>query len=200
MSTSAESGTTNTTETARPTNSAGGRGRQKGKKDVDSSIGVMGGLTLLLMILAYMKGPDLPLRGLQTSWTLLQDVWLPLLLGFLLAGFFDVLVSREFLVKWMGEQSGAKGILIGWLIGLAMPGGPYVVFPIAASLFNQGVGVGPLVTFITAKSLLSPTRLFSWEVPFLGWPFVAARAIPSFLLPPLVGLIGQRLFTYFNNR
>ena len=167
---------------------------------MDSSIVVMGGLTLLLMILAYMKGPELPLRGLQTSWTLLQDVWLPLLLGFLLAGFFDVLVPREFLVKWMGEQSGAKGILIGWLIGLAMPGGPYVVFPIAASLFNQGVGVGPLVTFITAKSLLSPTRLFSWEVPFLGWPFVAARAIPSFLLPPLVGLIGQRLFTYFNNR
>jgi uncharacterized protein len=198
MSTSSDSGTTSATETARPTNSAGGRGRQKGKRGVDSSISVMGGLTLVMVILAYMKGPDLPLRGLQTSWTLLQDVWLPLLLGFLLAGFFDVLVSREFLVRWMGEQSGAKGILIGWLIGLAMPGGPYVVFPIAASLFNQGVGVGPLVTFITAKSLLSPTRLFSWEAPFLGWPFAAARAIPSFLLPPLVGLIGQRLFTYFN--
>ena len=160
----------------------------------------MGGLTLLLVILAYMKGPDLPIRGLQTSWSLLQDVWLPLLLGFLLAGFFDVLVPREFLVKWMGEQSGTKGILIGWLIGLAMPGGPYVVFPIAASLFNQGVGVGPLVTFITAKSLLSPTRLFSWEVPFLGWPFAAARAIPSLLLPPLIGIIGQRLFTFFNRQ
>ena len=98
----------------------------------------------------------------------------------------------------MGEQSGWKGIMVGWLIGLAMPGGPYVVFPIAASLLNQGVGVGPLVTFITAKSLLSPTRLFSWEAPFLGWPFAAARAIPSLLLPPLVGLIGQRLFTFFN--
>jgi len=198
MSTPADLGTTNTTETARPTGPAGARGRQKGKTGVDSSIGVMGGLALVMMLLAYMKGADLPLRGLQTSWTLLQDVWLPLLLGFLLAGFFDVLVSREFLVKWMGEQSGAKGILIGWLIGLAMPGGPYVVFPIAASLFNQGVGVGPLVTFITAKSLLSPTRLFSWEAPFMGWPFAAARAIPSFLLPPLVGLIGQRLFTFLN--
>jgi len=198
MSTPTDSGTTNTTETGRPTSAVSGRGRQKGKKGVDSSITVMGGLTLLLMILAYLKGPELPLRGLQTSWTLLQDVWLPLLLGFLLAGYFDVLISREFLVKWMGEQSGSKGILIGWIIGLAMPGGPYVVFPIAASLFNQGVSVGPLVTFITAKSLLSPTRLFSWEAPFMGWPFAAARAIPSFLLPPLVGLIGQRLFTYFN--
>jgi uncharacterized membrane protein YraQ (UPF0718 family) len=190
----------NAKATEKPAGAADARGRQKGKKGVDSSVFVMGGLTLLLVILAYIKGSDLPLRGLQTSWSLLQDVWLPLLLGFLLAGFFDVLVPREFLIKWMGEQSGTKGILIGWLIGLAMPGGPYVVFPIAASLFNQGVGVGPLVTFITAKSLLSPTRLFSWEVPFLGWPFVAARAIPSLLLPPLIGIIGQKLFTLFNRQ
>jgi uncharacterized protein len=195
MSKAAESGVAGT---ASPTSPAGPPGRRKGKKGVDSSIWVMGGLTLVMILWAYMKSPDLPLRGFQTTFGLLQDVWLPLLLGFCLAGFFDVLVPREILVKWMGEQSGWKGILIGWLIGLAMPGGPYVVFPIAASLLNQGVGVGPLITFITAKSLLSPTRLFSWEAPFLGWPFAAARAIPSLLLPPVVGIIGQRLFTLFN--
>ncbi len=110
MSTPMESGAANSKATEKPAAAANARGRQKGKKGVDSSVFVMGGLTLLLVILAYMKGPDLPLRGLQTSWTLLQDVWLPLLLGFLLAGFFDVLVPREFLVKWMGEQSGTKGI------------------------------------------------------------------------------------------
>jgi uncharacterized membrane protein YraQ (UPF0718 family) len=182
----------------RAASAAGPPTRQKGKKRVDSSIGVMGGLTLLMVIWAFAKGPDLPLRGVQATFELLQDVWLPLLLGFCLAGFFNVLVPRDLLVKWMGEQSGWTGILIGWLIGLLMPGGPYVVFPIAASLFKQGVGVGPLITFITAKSLLSPTRLFSWEVPFLGWPFVAARAIPSLILPPLVGIISQRLFALFN--
>jgi len=182
----------------RAANVADTPGRPKGKKRVDSSIGVMGGLTLLMIIWAYAKGSDLPLRGFQASFGLLQDVWLPLLLGFCLAGFFDVLVPRDLLVKWMGEQSGWTGILISWVIGLVMPGGPYLVFPLAASLFRQGVGVGPLITFITAKSLLSPTRLFSWEAPFLGWPFAAARAIPSLILPPLVGMLGQRLFTLFN--
>jgi uncharacterized membrane protein YraQ (UPF0718 family) len=171
--------------------------QQRGKKRMES-VGVMGGLTLLLVLLAFFKGPDVPLRGFQATFGLLQDVWLPLLLGFCLAGFFDVLVPRELLVKWMGEQSGTRGILIGWLIGLLMPGGPYVVFPLAASLFKQGVEVGPLITFITAKSLLSPTRLFSWEIPFLGWPLAVARAIPSFILPPLVGIVSQRLFHFFN--
>jgi len=101
------------------------------------------------------------------------------------------------LVKWMGEESGFQGILLGWLTGLLIPGGPYVVFPVAAALFKEGMGVGPLLTFITAKSLLSPIRMFTWEVPFLGWAFVTARTVPSLFLPPIVGIIGQRLFTLF---
>jgi uncharacterized membrane protein YraQ (UPF0718 family) len=181
-----------------PDNPAGKPGGPKGKQGVDSSVTVMGGLTLALVVWAFIKGPDVPLKGLQASLELLQGVWIPLLLGFCLAGFFNVLVPHKLLVKWMGEQSGFQGILIGWLIGLLMPGGPYVVFPIAASLLKQGVAVGPLLAFITAKSLLSPTRLFTWEVPFLGWPFVAARAIPSLLFPPIIGVIGQRLFHLFS--
>ena len=75
-----------------------------------------------------------------------------------------------------------------------MPGGPYIVFPVAASLLKEGIGVGPLLTFITAKLLLSPIRMFTWEGSFLGWAFVTARTVPSLFLPPIVGLIGQRLY------
>jgi uncharacterized membrane protein YraQ (UPF0718 family) len=171
--------------------------RQKGKKKVDSSIVVMGSLTLLMVIWAFTRGHDLPLRGFQAGFKLLEDVWLPLLLGFCLAGLFEVMISRDTLVKWMGEESGFQGILLGWLTGLLIPGGPYVVFPVAAALFKEGMGVGPLLTFITAKSLLSPIRMFTWEVPFLGWAFVTARTVPSLFLPPIVGIIGQRLFTLF---
>ncbi|MDE2485271.1 MAG: permease [candidate division NC10 bacterium] len=170
---------------------------QRGKKIMDTDVLVMGGLTILMAAWAFTRGTDLPLRGLQAGLRLLQDVWLPLLFGFCLAGLFEVLVPRELLVKWMGEESGVQGILLGWLVGLLMPGGPYVVFPVAASLLREGVGVGPLLTFITAKSLLSPIRLFTWEVPFLGWAFVTARTVPSLFLPPIVGIIGQRLYALF---
>lgn len=164
---------------------------------MDTDVLVMGGLTILMVAWAFTKGKDLPLRGIQAGFGLLQEVWLPLLFGFCLAGLFEVLVPRELLVKWMGKESGVQGILLGWLVGLLMPGGPYIVFPMAASLFREGMGVGPLLTFITAKALLSPIRLFTWEVPFLGWAFVMARTLPSLLLPPIVGMIGQRLYALF---
>ena len=164
---------------------------------MDADVLVIGGLTILMVVWAFTRGQDLPLRGFQAGFALLREVWLPLLFGFCLAGLFEVMVSRELLVKWMGEESGFQGILLGWLVGLLIPGGPYVVFPMAATLLKEGVGVGPLLTFITAKSLLSPIRMFTWEVPFLGWAFVTARTVPSLLLPPIVGIVGQRLFTLF---
>jgi uncharacterized membrane protein YraQ (UPF0718 family) len=164
---------------------------------MDTDALVMGGLTILMIAWAFTKGNDVPLRGIQAGFGLLREVWLPLLFGFCLAGLIEVLIPRELLVKWMGEESGARGILIGWLVGLLMPGGPYVVFPLTASLLREGIGIGPLLTFITAKLLLSPIRLFTWEIPFLGWAFVAARTVPSLFLPPIVGIIGQRLYALF---
>ncbi|MGH7429600.1 MAG: permease [Candidatus Methylomirabilaceae bacterium] len=163
----------------------------------DTDVAVMGGLTILMAIWAFFRDRDLPLRGFQAGFRLLEDVWLPLLLGLCLAGLFEVMISKETLVKWMGEESGIQGIFLGWLVGLLIPGGPYVVFPVAAALFKEGMGVGPLLTFITAKSLLSPIRMFTWEVPFLGWAFVTARTVPSLLLPPIVGVVGQRIFSLF---
>lgn len=164
---------------------------------LDTDVAVMGGLVIIMVLWAFTRDRGLPLRGFEAGFKLIEDVWLPLLLGFCLAGLFEVMVSKDLLVKWMGEESGFQGILFGWLTGLLIPGGPYVVFPVAASLFKEGMGVGPLLTFITAKSLLSPIRMFTWEVPFLGWAFVTARTVPSLLLPPIVGIVGHRLFMLF---
>lgn len=52
------------------------------------------------------------------------------LFGYYLADLFEVLVSRKLLIKWMGEESGVQGILLTWLVGLLMPSGPYVIFPV----------------------------------------------------------------------
>jgi len=104
---------------------------------METDVLVMGGLTIL-MVDGLTRGKDLPLRGFQTGLGLFQEVWLPLLFGFYLAGIFEVLVSRELLAPWMGDESGVQGILLRWLVNLLVPGGPYVVFSVAASLLKEG--------------------------------------------------------------
>ena len=80
-----------------------------------------------------------------------------------------------------------------------IPGGPYVVFPIAANLYRNGAAAGPLITLISAKMLVSPIRTLTYELPLLGWPLTLARLLPALVLPPLLGLLGHWLFGLFKS-
>ena len=131
---------------------------------------------------------------------LARGVWLDLVLGFLLAGILEVLIPQPVLSRWLGADRMARGILVGWVAGLVIPGGPYVLFPVVANLFRSGAAPGPLIALLTAKTLVSPIRMLTYEAPLLGWPLTLARFLPGVLLPPVMGLIGQWLFGFFSGR
>ncbi len=165
-------------------------------------------LALILLILVVLglaaavalKDPPLLWAALGHSGKLLGNVWLELLLGFVLAGLIQVLIPEAVVLRWLGKQNLVSGVLAGWGLGLLLPGGPYVTFPIAANLFRQGAAPGPLIALISAKVLLSPIRVLSFEAPLLGWPMTMARLLPSLLLPPLLGLMGQWLYQLFDQK
>jgi uncharacterized membrane protein YraQ (UPF0718 family) len=99
----------------------------------------------------------------------------------------------------MGHGSGAKGILIGMTLGSVTPGGPMTHFPIIASLFKVGVGVGPLVSYLTAGSLFGLRRIIMWEIPFLGPKVVAVRVAVSLFFPFLAGWLSELVWAKINS-
>jgi len=144
------------------------------------------------------------LTVIQSGW---QDVWkgfiagvetfwqvVPLLFAaFLVAGLTQVLVTQEFVTKWLGSQTGWKGILLACLAGALIPGGPYVYYPIAAVMLHNGAGLGVLVAFVSAKNLWSVTRL-PYEIALIGLEFTVARFLVTLIFPPLLGLLVNTLF------
>jgi uncharacterized membrane protein YraQ (UPF0718 family) len=167
---------------------------------MDASFLILLGLTLVTLIVAYFRDPALVSRGLQSSGRLFGGVWMELALGFVLAGLLDVLIPAPVLSRWLGDEHLGQGILIGWGAGLVMPGGPYLVFPVVANLLKSGAAPGPLIALLTAKTLVSPVRMLTYEAPLLGWPMTLARFIPGVLLPPALGWIGHWLYTFFARR
>jgi len=161
---------------------------------MDVSLWILIGLCAAAFAVAYARDPSLPWQGLQASGRLLHGVWIELTLGFLLAGLIDALVPVTTLSAWLGSARPGRSILIGWAAGLAMPGGPYLFFPVAAKLLQGGTSPAALITFLTAKTLVSPVRTLTYEAPLLGWPLTLARFVPGVLLPPLMGWIGQWLY------
>jgi uncharacterized membrane protein YraQ (UPF0718 family) len=172
----------------------------KKRKRMDLSLWLLLGLTLAALTVAFLRDRQLPLAGLSASGRMLRAVGIELALGFVLAGLIDVLVPAQALVRWLGEERAGRGILVGWLVGLVIPGGPYVFFPIIANLFGKGAAAGPLIALITAKTLVSPIRMLTYEAPLVGWPLTLARFIPGVLLPPVMGVVGQWLFRLFGGR
>ena len=154
---------------------------------------VMGLIAFVLLFIGYSKGEGQLQAGLKTAVGLTIDIVPLLIFALVVAGMVQALIPRELLMKWVGEESGFKGILIGSIAGGLSPGGPYVNLPLAAGFLKAGASVGTMVAFLTAWSLWAVSRL-PMEVGIMGWKFTLIRLACTFFFPPIAGLIAQFIF------
>ena len=159
----------------------------------------LGGLVVLAGLVAFwIGGWELTLLGLRQAGGLLQRVWLPLLLGLVLGGLIQVLIPTSLVVQWLGPASGLKGILIATGLSLTLGAGPYVVFPVIASIRKAGAGAGATITLIAGWAMLSVNSLIVWQFPFLGVEIPLSRYVACLVITPLAGLAGGALFRLMN--
>lgn len=156
---------------------------------------VMGVSAAVLLIAGYARGEGQHLEGMRSALGMTVSVLPLLLFAFVVAGMVQTLVSAETISRWVGAESGMRGIVIGTIAGGLAPGGPYVSLPVAAGLVRSGAGTGTMVAFLTAWSLWAVARL-PMEVGVLGWRLTLARIVSTFFFPPIAGLIAQFLFDH----
>jgi hypothetical protein len=150
----------------------------------------------ILVLVGYLMGGGQHIIGLRKAGNMTIQI-LPLLVcAFTVAGMAQVLIRHDILAKWVGAESGIRGIMIGTVAGGFAPGGPYVSLPIAAGLLRAGASVGTMVAFLTGWSLWAISRL-PMEVGIMGWKFTLVRLACTFFFPPLAGIIANRFFSNF---
>ena len=150
-------------------------------------------IALFLLAYAWRREDGSHRRGLLQGWQTLKRTWLLLLVAFLIVGYINVLSPQALIQQWLGPESGWNGLLLAELIGLLLPGGPYVVFPLIAVLFEAGAGLGPAVTLVTSWAMLALISV-TFELPFMGWRFTAVRWGLGLFFPVLAGALAQLLF------
>ena len=162
-------------------------------------------MTLIIMLvfagtltfIAYQRGPDIALAGFKSGGKLFWDILPAMVFAFIAAGMIMQVLPRDTLIRWLGEESGLRGLLIATLAGSITPGGPFVQFPIVAALFKAGAGIAPMMAYITAWSLLGVNRLFIFEMPLLGMKLSISRFIVSMIFPIIIGLITRFVYNRF---
>ncbi len=148
----------------------------------------------------HSHGMQRALDGLSSGGQLLLATLPKMIFAFAVAGLIQVVIPADLVSQWIGEGSGMRGLLIGTAAGTFTPGGPFMHFPIVASLLNSGAGAGPIIAYLTAWSLLGVHRLIIWEVPILGLEISLVRFVASLALPPVVGLVGGYMFHHLPGR
>jgi len=111
-----------------------------------------------------------------------------------IVGYVNVLSPQDLVQAWIGPESGWRGLVLAEGVGMVLPGGPYVVFPLIAVLYRAGAGLGPAVTMITSWATLALVSV-TFELSFMGWRFSAVRWGLALAFPLLAGVIAQVLFS-----
>jgi uncharacterized membrane protein YraQ (UPF0718 family) len=144
----------------------------------------------ILLIVAFWRGRDLPLAGLQAGGRTLWRNLPLLLLGFAIAGLAQVLIPNEWITRWLGTEAGARGVFVGCIVGGLVPGSPYATFPLVAALYQGGASIGAVVGFVSAWALWSVSRL-PVEMALIDPKPALVRYAVTFIVPPIAGLVAE---------
>lgn len=155
---------------------------------------IMGVIAIALLYLAYQKGGGEHITGLKNSGNILLQILPLIVFAVIIAGLVQVLLPTELISRWIGTESGLRGVLIGTVLGGIAPGAPYISMPIAAGMLRLGSGIGTMVAFIAAWGVISFARL-PLEIGIMGWKFTAIRFICCLFLPPIAGLLANLFFS-----
>ncbi len=150
-------------------------------------------IALPLVVYAWSRRNGSLKKGLQLTWGITRRNAALLVIAFLIVGYVNVLSPTNLVQTWIGPNTGWRGLILAEVVGMLLPGGPYVVFPLIAVLFNAGAGLGPVVTIISSwatQALLTIT----FELPFMGWRFTIIRWSLGLVVPVLAGAMAQALF------
>ena len=153
----------------------------------------LGILAAALLAYAWRRNDGSHQRGIAQGWQTLRRTLPLLLVAFAIVGYVDVLSPQDLVQAWLGPKSGWNGLLLAEGVGMLLPGGPYVVFPLIAILYQAGAGIGPAVTLVTSWAVLALLSV-SFELPFMGWRFTVVRWGLGLTVPLLAGGIAQFIF------
>ncbi|MDC0559141.1 permease [Candidatus Izimaplasma bacterium] len=146
------------------------------------------GIALILVIISAFKDIEKTKKGIKKgvkSFLKVMPVLLPL---FLFIGILLAIVTPEFISRFLGEDSGLMGYIIGLTVGSITFMPPFVAYPLGVELLNNGAAypqvAGLLVTLMSVGIVY-----YAAESKFFSKKAAIFRNLISFIGAILVILI-----------
>ncbi len=111
---------------------------------------------------------------------------------FVILGLADVWIERDTMMRFLGEKSGLKGVLVSFLMGAFAAGPLYAAFPVARIMLKKGAKLSNVFVFVGAWSCTKLPQLL-FETSNLGWRYTLIRFAGNIVGILLIALVLDRL-------
>ena len=151
-------------------------------------------LLLIVLILIGFFNFDLASKSIlniKDSFLQMLSVLPPIMI---MLGLMDVWVSRESLMKYMGNNSGFLGIFLAMLIGSIAAGPMYAAFPFTAVLIKKGAKFSNIIIFMNAWCVTKISTLL-FEISSLGYKFTFVRLLIDIPGVIIMGILVEKFLS-----
>ena len=107
------------------------------------------------------------------------------------SSFIALFLSPKTIQKYMGKQSGLKGIVIAAILGTLIVGPLWVLFPLFGTLLKKGAKVSVVGAMIGAFAIKTPW--IPYAAGFLGWKFITVTVILTLVYAVVEGLLMEKV-------
>ena len=135
-------------------------------------------LFLAIVVLAYLiltiVSPQLGLQGVKNSSYYIKEMLMIMPVIFVLTALLDSWVPKETIIKLLGKEAKAKGIVLSFLLGSISAGPIYAAFPLCGMLYKKGASIQNIVIILSSWAVVKIPMLLN-EAKFLGLKFMTVR-------------------------
>ena len=133
---------------------------------------------ILILVIIYEKNTGMEaFNSAKDSFLQMLSVLPPIMI---LLGLMDEWVSRESMMKYMGDDSGIMGIAIAITFAAFAAGPMYAAFPFTAVLLKKGVKFTNVIIFMNAWCVIKISTIL-FEISSLGYKFTFYRLFIDFV-------------------
>jgi uncharacterized membrane protein YraQ (UPF0718 family) len=145
-------------------------------------------LCVLLCGVSFILDRKRTLEGIKKGLTMFRAMLLPFLNILILVSLMLFVIPPEVISRYLGPESGLAGYAVAAVVGAVIFIPPFISYPIAAGLLQQGASYAVVATFMTTLIMVGVLAL-PIEIRYFGRRVAILRNILNFAAAIVVGLV-----------
>lgn len=145
-------------------------------------------LSILLLLVSFVKDKSKTKIALKKFWKSFENMLPQFITIIILIGIILVVLDEQVISKFIGEGSGFIGVIIGALVGSITLMPPFVAFPLASALLENGAGISQIAAFISTLMMVGVVTI-PLEIKYWGKKATFIRNSLAFIFSLVVAMI-----------